>query len=118
MITKTIYSSLFYFLLAGVCEIGGGYLIWKAVKGIQPFWFGILGCLILALYGLLATFQTAGFGRTYAVYGGLFVIMALLWGWVIDKVKPDLYDLIGATIILIGTIIIFYAPHKQDINNN
>jgi small multidrug resistance family-3 protein len=40
------------------------------------------------------------------------VIMALLWGWKVDKIKPDLYDIIGAVIILVGTFVIFYAPRK------
>jgi small multidrug resistance family-3 protein len=87
-------------------------MVWKAIKGNQPLWVGILGGTFLAIYGMIATFQPAGFGRTYAAYGGIFVIMALLWGWIVDKIKPDYYDIIGAAIILLGTILIFYAPRK------
>ena len=112
MTKETIIRSIIFFLLAGLLEIGGGYMIWKAIKGTQPLWIGILGGILLALYGLTATFQPASFGRTYGAYGGIFVIMALLWGSIIDKTKPDLYDIIGAAIILAGTIIIFYAPRK------
>ena len=67
---------------------------------------------MLALYGVLATFQAAGFGRTYAAYGGIFVVLSLLWGWLVEKVKPDSYDISGAIIILAGAAIIFYAPRK------
>ena len=49
----------------------------------------------MVVYGVIATLQPANFGRTYAAYGGVFVIMALLWGWMVDKIKPDLYDVIG-----------------------
>jgi len=112
MTKETILRSIALFLLAGLCEIGGGYMLWTAIKDKQPVWVGIFGAIILAVYGIVATLQPAGFGRTYAAYGGIFVIMALLWGWLVDKTKPDLYDFIGAAIILIGTIVIFYAPRK------
>ncbi len=112
MTREAIYRSVLFFLLAGICEIGGGYMVWKAIKESHPLWVGILGCIILALYGVVATLQPAGFGRTYAAYGGVFVVMALLWGWAVDKVKPDLYDITGAVIVLIGAAVIFYAPRK------
>jgi len=104
--------SLAYFLLAGLCEIGGGYMIWKALKDGQPMWLGILGGIILALYGTIATFQTASFGRTYAAYGGVFIVTSLLWGWLVDKIKPDTYDILGAIIVIAGAAVIFYAPRK------
>ena len=112
MTRVTIFRSIIFFLLAGLCEIGGGYMVWIALKNKQPLWVGVLGGILLAIYGMIATFQPAGFGRTYAAYGGLFVLMALLWGWAVDKIKPDHYDIIGAAVILVGTIIIFYAPRR------
>jgi small multidrug resistance family-3 protein len=112
MTKETIIRSVVFFVLAGLCEIGGGYLVWIALKNKQPLWVGIFGAILLAVYGAVATFQPSSFGRTYAAYGGIFVIMAILWGWKIDKIKPDLYDIVGAAIILIGTIVIFYAPRK------
>ena len=114
MTKETIYRSIAFFLLAGLCEIGGGYMIWTAIKKQQPMWVGILGGLFLATYGAIATLQPAGFGRTYAAYGGIFVMMALLWGWLVDKTKPDIYDIIGAAIILVGTIVIFYTPRRAE----
>ncbi len=78
-------------------------------------WVGILGAALLVAYGVIATLQPAGFGRTYAAYGGLFVIMALGWGWLVDKVQPDVYDMIGAAVILAGTLIIYYAPRQHPI---
>jgi len=112
MTKEIVLRSIMLFVLAGLCEIGGGYMIWTALKDKQPLWVGILGGICLAVYGVIATLQSANFGRTYAAYGGIFVVMALLWGWKVDKIKPDLYDTIGAAIILIGTIIIFYAPRR------
>lgn len=87
-------------------------MLWIAIKEKQPLWLGIFGGTLLAVYGVVATLQPAGFGRTYAAYGGVFIIMALLWGWLITKVKPDIYDVTGAIIVLIGAAIIFYSPRK------
>ena len=105
-----LLKSFFLFVFAGFCEIGGGYLIWLWLKTDKPFWYGILGALILTLYGVVATFQTAGFGRVYAAYGGIFIIMALVWAWKVDGFMPDKWDIIGALIALAGACIIVYMP--------
>jgi small multidrug resistance family-3 protein len=107
-----VLKSLLVFILAGLCEIGGGYMVWLWLKEDKPLWFGILGGIILAMYGVVATFQPAGFGRVYATYGGIFIVMALIWAWQVDGFRPDKYDLIGAAIALIGVCIIYYAPRQ------
>ena len=108
----SIIKSILLFVLAGFCEIGGGYLIWLCLKENKPFWYGVLGAIILVCYGIVATWQTANFGRVYATYGGIFIIMALLWAWKVDNFKPDKYDIFGAVIALIGACIIIYFPRK------
>lgn len=105
-------KSLAIFFLAGLCEIGGGYLMWLWLKEGKPFWFGLLGAIIIACYGVVATWQPANFGRVYAAYGGVFIVMAVFWGWKVDGVKPDKFDIIGAFVALIGVLIIMYAPRK------
>lgn len=97
-------------MLAGIFEIGGGYLIWLWLREGKPFWYGILGGVVLAFYGVVATWQTANFARTYATYGGIFIVLSLLWAWKVDGFRPDRYDIIGALIALIGVGIIFYGP--------
>ncbi|GGE39281.1 small multidrug resistance family-3 protein [Pedobacter psychrotolerans] len=105
-----VIRSLAIFILAGICEIGGGYLIWLWLKEGKPLWYGIFGAVILAAYGVIATWQTANFGRVYATYGGIFIVLALLWAWKVEGFKPDKWDIIGATIALIGACIIIYMP--------
>jgi small multidrug resistance family-3 protein len=102
--------SLFFFLLAGLCEIGGGYLMWLWIRDGRGLWFAVIGGIILALYGIIPTLQPANFGRVYAAYGGVFIVLSILWGWQIDKVVPDRFDLIGGLIALIGVIVIMYWP--------
>lgn len=105
-----VIRSLSIFILAGLCEIGGGYLMWLWLKESKPLYLGIIGAVVLIAYGIVATWQTANFGRVYATYGGVFIVMALLWAWKIDGFKPDKFDIIGATVALIGVCIIIYAP--------
>ncbi|MHB8118576.1 MAG: YnfA family protein [Methanothrix sp.] len=105
-----IARSLFFFLLAGLCEIGGGYLMWLCIREGRGLAFALLGAAILVLYGIIPTFQPASFGRVYAAYGGIFIALSILWGWQIDRIAPDRFDLIGGLIALIGVVIIMYWP--------
>ncbi len=107
-----IFKSIFLFVLAGLFEIGGGYLIWQWLREGRGIEFAILGAIILFLYGVVPTLQPANFGRVYAAYGGVFIALALLWGWQIDKIAPDRFDIIGASIALIGVFIIMYWPRS------
>jgi len=52
------------------------------------------------------------FGRVYAAYGGVFIVLSLLWGWGIDRKTPDLYDGIGAAICLVGISVILWSPRN------
>ncbi len=101
--------SLLYFLVAGLLEIGGGYLIWLYIKENKSIWLAILGAFLLVIYGIIPTLQKAPFGRVYAAYGGIFVLLSLLWGWKIDKAPPDTYDLWGGAIILFGIAVMMYG---------
>jgi small multidrug resistance family-3 protein len=105
-----IAKSLFFFVLAGLCEIGGGYLVWLWLRENKSLWFAVVGAIVLIFYGIVPTFQPTHFGRVYAAYGGIFIVMAMLWGWRIDKIPPDKFDMIGGLIALIGVCIIMYWP--------
>lgn len=68
------------------------------------------GAVVLFLYGIIPTLQEASFGRVYAAYGGIFIVLSILWGWQVDKVVPDMADLVGVAIALVGVLIIMYYP--------
>lgn len=106
----SIVRSVGLFLIAGVCEIGGGWLVWKWLRDGRPTWWGLLGGLVLVLYGIIPTLQASHFGRVYAVYGGFFIILSLLWGWGLDGSVPDRADVIGAAIALVGVCVMMYWP--------
>ena len=98
------------FFLAALLEISGGYLVWKWLRERRGFFFGVIGGSVLFIYGITLTFQSAHFGRVYAGYGGVFIISSLIWGWFVDKRKPDRPDLIGGIISLLGVFVIMYWP--------
>jgi small multidrug resistance family-3 protein len=107
---------------SGLFEIMGGWMIWMAVRGHQndkndggthkkPWWFAIVGGACLIVYGFLPTLQPTGsFGRIYAVYGGFFIVLSFLFGWVLDGDRPDMGDLVGGGISLVGVLLVLFWP--------
>lgn len=75
---------------------------------------GAIGGFILFLYGIIPTFQPTYFHRIYATYGGIFIVMALLWGFIFEKEVPDIFDIVGVGVAIVGIIIIFYAPRRGE----
>ena len=105
-----ILLSIFYFILAGIAEIGGGYLVWLYLKDDKSPWYMLAGAITLIIYGIIPTLQEAPFGKVYAAYGGIFIALSLLWGYYVDAITPDRYDIIGGVVSIIGVLIIMYYP--------
>ena len=94
------------FILAGLAEIGGGWLVWQAVREGKAAWWAGLGSITLIAYGFIVTLQPLNdFGRLYAVYGGVFIGLSYLWGYVADGMKLDRGDLIGSFLALGGVCV-------------
>ena len=98
------------FIIAAIAEIGGGYLVWLWLRKKKTYLLGIVGGIIMFLYGIVPTLQPAEFGRVYASYGGIFIISSIIRGMTVEKKRPDRYDIIGSFVVLLGAIIIFYTP--------
>jgi len=109
-----IARSVALFLLAALAEIGGAWLIWQGIREHRGLlWIGA-GVIALGLYGFVATLQPdPNFGRILAAYGGVFVAGSLAWGAIVDKFRPDRYDIAGAVICLVGVAVIMYAPRAD-----
>lgn len=110
MAANKIPISVILFIAAGLCEIGGGWLMWQWLREGQKFSWAIVGALVLILYGIIPTFQPSHFGRVYAAYGGFFIVLSLVWGWMVDGDAPDRFDLIGGSISLFGVLLMMYWP--------
>jgi small multidrug resistance family-3 protein len=111
---KKIGVTLLFFFIAGLCEIGGGYLVWLWLRDGMSWVLGAAGGFVLFLYGVAPTFQPSHFHRIYAAYGGIFIAMAILWGWAFEGIAPDRFDIIGTAIALAGVAIIYYMPRKRE----
>ncbi len=112
--TKKVGVTLLFFFIAGLCEIGGGYLMWLWLREDMGWHLGILGGFVLFLYGIVPTFQPSHFHRIYAAYGGIFIIMSIMWGWAFEGIAPDSYEIIGTIIAFVGVAIIYYMPRKGE----
>ena len=85
-------------------------MVWLWLREGRSAWLALAGAAVLVLYGVIPTLQPTNFGRVYATYGGIFIVLSLLWGWRVDGVAPDRLDLIGGLIALLGVAVIMYWP--------
>ena len=112
--TAAALRSAALFFLAGLGEIGGGWLVWQCVRERKSWWWAALGGIALVGYGFVLTLQppAAGdeFGRLDAAYGGVFICMSFLWGRIFDGMKLDLGDLTGSLLCLAGVVVIIAWP--------
>ena len=83
-------QSVLLFILAAAAEVGGGWLVWQSIRTGRPWWWGLVGSIVLLIYGFIPTLQPVDhFGRTFAVYGGFFIVYSYGWGWLLDNERPD-----------------------------
>lgn len=102
-------------VLTAAAEIVGCYLPWLVlVRGRTP-WLLLLAALSLALFAWLLTLHPQAAGRTYAAYGGVYVVVALLWLWRLDGVTPTRWDLVGGAICLMGMDLIAFQPRTVEV---
>lgn len=106
-----ILSSISLFVAAGLLEVGGGWLVWQTIREHRHWGYALLGVLALIGYGFVPCAQpTADFGRVYAVYGGFFIVLAFAWAWRLDGFLPDIGDIAGSSVALIGVCLIMFWP--------
>lgn len=105
--------SLLVFVGAAVAENAGCFAFWAWLRlGKSPLWL-IPGMAALALFAYLLTLVNAEHaGRSYAAYGGVYIAAALTWLWLVEGVRPDRWDLIGAAICVVGADVILLGPRS------
>ncbi|MFC0665921.1 YnfA family protein [Azotobacter chroococcum] len=103
-------KTLTLFVLTALAEILGCYLPWLWLREGRSAWLLLPGAVALALFAWLLSLHPTAAGRVYAAYGGVYVGVALLWLWLVDGVRPTLWDLLGGSVALAGMAIIMLAP--------
>ena len=96
---------------AAIAEIAGCFAFWAWLRLDKSVWWLLpgVGSLILFAY-LLTLVDSAAAGRTYAAYGGVYILASLAWLWAVEGFRPDRWDLTGATLCLIGAAVIVAGP--------
>ena len=111
MDTITAFSRIAaLFIITALAEIIGCYLPWLVLKQSKTAWLLLPAAISLIVFAWLLTLHPAAAGRVYAAYGGIYVVVAVGWLWLIDGIRPDRWDLLGCTLALLGMAVIMLAP--------
>ena len=98
------------FVVAVVGELGGAYAVWRWRRLGATVWLVPLGLAALFTYAFVQTYQPeTSFGRLYAAYAGVFLLGAMAWGWWVDDIAPDRFDLLGGGLVLTGIAVILWG---------
>ncbi len=98
------------YILTAVAEIVGCYLPYLWLRHGGSVWLLIPAAASLALFAWMLTMHPDASGRVYAAYGGVYVSVALAWLWLVDGVRPSMWDVLGVGVTLLGMGIILFAP--------
>lgn len=98
------------FFLTALAEILGCYLPYQWLREGKSIWLLLPACLSLGLFAWLLTLHPTAAGRVYAAYGGVYITVAILWLWLVDGIRPGLWDVFGSLVAFSGMAIIMFAP--------
>ncbi|MFT6909212.1 MAG: small multidrug resistance family-3 protein [Oleiphilaceae bacterium] len=106
-------KTILLFIVTAIAEIVGCYLPYLWLKQEKSIWLLIPAAMSLALFAWLLSLHPTAAGRVYAAYGGIYVLVALCWLWIVDGIKPTSWDIIGGLIACLGMAIIMFAPNNN-----
>ncbi|HBV75321.1 MULTISPECIES: YnfA family protein [Vibrio] len=101
------------FFITAIAEILGCYLPYLWLKEDKSIWLLLPAAFFLALFAWLLSLHPTAAGRVYAAYGGVYIFVAILWLWVVDGIRPTLWDVVGVSVALVGMTIIMFAPRSS-----
>lgn len=105
-------STVALYVVTALAEIVGCYLWWLWLRQDKSAWLGVAGVLVLAVFAWLLTLHEAASGRVYAAYGGVYITLALAWLWVVDGLRPTLWDVAGVSLAVAGMTVIVLQPAR------
>ncbi|MFT6123727.1 MAG: small multidrug resistance family-3 protein [Oleiphilaceae bacterium] len=103
-------KTIVLFIITALAEIIGCYLPYLWLKQDKSVFLLIPAAMSLALFAWLLSLHPAAAGRVYAAYGGVYILVAVLWLWGVDGIKPTTWDIVGALIAFLGMAIIMFGP--------
>lgn len=103
--------SVAIYVLAAVAEISGCFAFWAWWRLEKSMLWTLPGTAALILFAWLLAQSPSDFaGRSYAVYGGIYIVSSLVWLWLVEGQRPDLWDVSGSVLCLAGAMLIFWGP--------
>jgi small multidrug resistance family-3 protein len=108
-----LFKTFGLFILTAMAEIIGCYLPYLWLKKNGPLWLLVPAAFSLVIFVWLLTLHPNAAGRVYAAYGGVYVAVALAWLWVVDGIRPTVWDAVGVAVALAGMAIIMFAPRQM-----
>lgn len=105
MINIVIYVGAAFF------EILGCFSFWNYFKLHKtPYWL-LIGLLSLIVFAFLLTKVQIDFaGKSYAIYGGIYIAASLFWMYFVEHQIPDKWDIVGSIVCVFGALIILITP--------
>lgn len=101
------------YIAAALTEIAGCFAFWIWLRLGKSIWWIVPGAASLVLFAYLLTLVPSdAAGRAFAAYGGVYIVASLVWLWAMEGVRPDRWDMAGATLCLTGTAIILFGPRS------
>ncbi len=101
------------FAVAALAEIAGCFAFWAWWRLDKPAWWLAPGMVSLALFAaVLALVPSEAAGRTYAAYGGIYIVASILWLWLVEGRLPDRWDVTGGLVCLAGATLILFGPRS------
>lgn len=108
-----VLKTIALYLITAVAEIVGCYLPYIWLKRNGSPWLLIPSALSLALFSWLLTLHPTASGRVYAAYGGIYIAVAMVWLWKVDRVPVTAWDLAGAAVAVAGMGIIVFGGWRS-----
>ncbi|GHC31777.1 YnfA family protein [Aidingimonas halophila] len=103
--------TLLIYVAAAIAEIAGCFAFWAWWRLDKSILWLLPGMGSLVLFAWLLSLSSADYaGRAYAAYGGIYILVSLLWLWIVEQRTPDQWDFMGVTLCLAGAGVILLAP--------
>lgn len=110
---QTYMKAYLLFAVAALAEIAGCFAFWAWWRLDKPAWWLAPGMVSLALFAaVLALVPSEAAGRTYAAYGGIYIVASILWLWLVEGRLPDRWDVTGGLVCLAGATLILFGPRS------
>ena len=107
-------TSFAFYAIAAVAEIIGCFAFWAWLRLDKSVYWILPGIVFLIVFAVLLTRINSMFaGRTFAAYGGVYIVASLLWLWIIEGQRLDKWDILGAIICIAGAFVILFGQREQ-----